>query len=718
MDQFIYLRWHNSYKRCIKLGECTCPIERDSTYKTGELKSGNYIMIWKIINKSSSECEVLLQCLLKDHHKYCGGGTEFFDIKIYYLIENLFKENNIDFEEVDLSEIKRKIRLKTELDKYKRNIIYNKYKKKIENKRNGPELRGYQNDGKIINWFDHNDKGILNWCCGLGKTMEALYLSKKYVNNYLLIGLNTISLFEQWKKEVGRFYKFPILEVRGSMTMKNIKKWLEENSKGIIITTYRSSHKLKEFNLIFDFGIFDEVHHLCNVKVYLDDKSDDPDDCLDSVNTKKCHRNIDILDLNINKQLGLTATMKELITDKEKIDNSDKKIFGEIIDKKSISWAINSSYICDYKLSIPMINLQELEEMIENNHSNGVLHGDYYLYLSAYMALISILEHKRNKILIFTNKIDDIIKIEGYIKLLLRSPEFDSLNYLFDNIYPVHDKSKDNHIEEFNKVDKGIMINVFKIGEGVDIPTLDSVLFADNMNSSIRIIQSALRPCRKDENNPGKIAHIIIPMIYENDDDMNFNSDDNEFKVKTFALLKQIIEEISISDDNVMQKIKVCKVSKSGSKVPSRKVQSYGIPELEHRIKLRLIDRKSLGRKQFPAIKRIIQKMGRRKDITNTLFRDYEKTKQGKEGLPDLDWMKKYLEMNDKTWLDLYEIDTTNWIDWNEFENRYRNKITREDYKGKSLNNFTLPNNSDLDDYYQNKGMAQGFWIVEDDEEF
>jgi hypothetical protein len=131
MNGYIYLRWHGSYKKCIKLGTCICPIERDNTYKTGELKSGYYIMIWKINNISSYECEKLLQYLLKDYHKYYNGGTEFYDIKIYYLIENLFKENNIEFEEVDLSEIKRKIRLKTELDKYRRNIIYNKYKNRI-----------------------------------------------------------------------------------------------------------------------------------------------------------------------------------------------------------------------------------------------------------------------------------------------------------------------------------------------------------------------------------------------------------------------------------------------------------------------------------------------------------------------------------------------------------------------------------------------------------
>ena len=83
--------------------------------------------------------------------------------------------------------------------------------------------------------------------------------------------------------------------------------------------------------------------------------------------------------------------------------------------------------------------------------------------------------------------------------------------------------------------------------------------------------------------------------------------------------------------------------------------------------------------------------------------------------------MKKYLEVKNKTWLDLYEIDTTNWIKWDEFESRFKNKITREDYIKKSLHDITLPNNSDLDDYYPNKGgfsSNSGFWMIEDDYEF
>ena len=434
-----------------------------------------------------------------------------------------------------------------------------------------PKMRNYQVDPKIVSWFDTHSKGILNWCCGLGKSYESLYLSKRYVNNYLVIGVNNLSLFGQWVQSVKRFYDFPILcicskTIDGQLcTLNNrkIQQWLSSNPRGVILTTYRSSYKLLQLGVSFDFGILDECHHLCNVKNYLKDGDDNDMDVVEeSTNT---HRNIDILDLDMKRQLGLTATMKELDTDYEKIDNMDENTFGKIIDRKSILWGIENKYLCDYYLSVPKITAQELEELINNE---DVSKDDYYLYLSAYISLMSLTSGTRKKMLIFVNRIKDIEIIYKYIIHLSRSNQgfqsFDTTT-VFRAIDVIYSRKVDTNsiVEEFNKISSGIMINCYKIGEGVDIPTLDAVLFADNMNSGIRIIQSALRPCRIDPNNPEKKAHIIVPMIYEHEDDQSYDDSDN---IKTFDLLKQIIEEISISDENILQKVKPVKISSISKK--------------------------------------------------------------------------------------------------------------------------------------------------------
>ena len=43
---------------------------------------------------------------------------------------------------------------------------------------------------------------------------------------------------------------------------------------------------------------------------------------------------------------------------------------------------------------------------------------------------------------------------------------------------------------------------VYIFGEGFDLPKLNGVVFAEQMTSEIRIVQSALRPNRMDKNQP------------------------------------------------------------------------------------------------------------------------------------------------------------------------------------------------------------------------
>ena len=397
---FIYVRWHKSYKNLVKLGRATCPVEREQTYITGEPERGYYLLILRV--EDEELCEQLLADEFKEFHYIGTGGTEFYDVSILDKITDVFDSLGIHYEECDINDINRKIRMKKLLDTIKKWFLQKKMKRRIaelRDGRRGPDMRDYQITENIMNWFDLHMKGILNWCCGLGKTFTGINLSKKYVTNYLLIGLNSIPLFPQWIKELKKFYNLPILciccsTIEDTLTTtspETINGWFNNHSKGIVITTYRSSHKLKEFNKEFDFAIFDECHHLCNVKGYNSEGDDPEEECLTDITC----RNTDILSLNIKKQLGLTATMKKLITENEEqmIDNFDETIFGKVIDEKSILWGINKGYICDYSLSMLKVDYDIIEEMINKNEGDGIHKDDYYLFLSPYISLISILNY-------------------------------------------------------------------------------------------------------------------------------------------------------------------------------------------------------------------------------------------------------------------------------------------------------------------------------------
>jgi len=669
--------------------------------------------------------EDLLQESFKEYHYNGSGGNEFYNFDIIHMIEDRLIELGFDYKEVDIADINKECR-KLELQKrfiknLKKNTRVKKYYRKldelkkrcpieqIENTIKQIEMRDYQTDEKIMNWFDEYDKGILNWICGLGKTITSLNISKKYVKDYLLIGLNNLGLFGQWIDSIVKFYDLPILcicssNIDGHTTTTNInviKGWLNKNPKGIVITSYRSAYKLKDLDISFDFEILDECHHLCSVKNY--DK--DGEEIEEDSNKKTYGKNTDILSLNVKKRLGLTATMKEIDDDNNgnKIDNMNVSKFGDIIDNKSLLWGIENGHVCDYRLSVPRITYQELEDII-GHHLNK---DSCYLYLSAYIALMTLTDETCNKLLIFVNKIRDMEELYKIIMIMLRtSIDFSHIDY--QNIFKANndDIKTFEIVRKFNEIDKGILINCYKIGEGVDIPSLDGVLFADNMESTIRITQGALRACRKDPNNKEKKATIIVPTIYEKEEDKSYDENDN---IKGFGTILNIIKELSISDVNVIQKIKTPVFSSSNSsRRPSRSF--YQEIDEEYKFKMRIITRGELGKKTFPSCKRIIQKMGGRKEDNITFYTDYEKNKQGVNGLPDINWMKKYLDQNDKSWIELYSFDIRGFPSWSEFEKKYKKKLTYEEYEEKVNYNMRLPKAHDLEDIYGNSNYNRGFW--------
>ena len=124
-------------------------------------------------------------------------------------------------------------------------------------------------------------------------------------------------LLKQWENKLKKHCSHKII-LLGDNNSPNIIKEYNENEELIILTTYSSSHKIKEVGVSFDLKILDEVHHL----TYTDDTDD-----------KSSKPFKDILDIESKYQLSLTATIK---TGKVNYLEMMMDVFGKIIDYKSL----------------------------------------------------------------------------------------------------------------------------------------------------------------------------------------------------------------------------------------------------------------------------------------------------------------------------------------------------------------------------------------------
>ena len=138
--------------------------------------------------------------------------------------------------------------------------------------------------------------------------------------------------------------------------------------------------------------------------------------------------------------------------------------------------------------------------------------------------------------------------------MLLDDNYFDIPDLYYSN-YHSEMKSKDQKeiINNFEKAKFGIITCVYCLGEGWDFPLLDGVVFAENMTSNIRIVQSALRASRKNKNDINKKTKIILPIL--NRDDWLENNENPDLKK-----VREVIYQMGLEDETITQKIKVFRI--------------------------------------------------------------------------------------------------------------------------------------------------------------
>jgi len=546
---YIYIRYHESYDiyNVCKLGITTNIPDRDSTYATGEVRRGVFEIVFEVEVPCEKILEDIEESIQEKFHEFnykINGGKEFFNKKILNLIEPYLNTLDVKYRKLSSQEISSLLRRHRIRESFKKIIQFMKLKrtKQIYIPRN------YQTiiiKNAVIH-FQKYDKGILVLICGVGKTLISLWITQELKSNTILIGVPSLNLMEQWEKVIRVLFKnVPCLFVSNGLGVKNIMQFLENQNKCIVVTTYSSAHKVysatKNLSFVFDMKIFDEVHHLTTSNMKLADN-------------KKTY--VQILNIPSVKQLSLTATLKQLesnaIDDNIIVSNDNVEHFGEIIDRKCLLWAINENIICDYDIQTIIANEEHLEQQLSRFHI--IEENDKRLFLSAYASLKSIFDGNSHHLLIYANNKDNSSKIIHYIKLLLNDNYFDIPELYYSN-YDSEMKSVQQKeiLNNFDKAKFGIISCIYCLGEGYDNPNIDGEVFAENMTSNIRIVQSALRASRKNKKDINKKAKIILPILTKDD----WLEDDDNVDLKK---VREIIYQMGLEDETIIQKIKVFKI--------------------------------------------------------------------------------------------------------------------------------------------------------------
>ncbi len=613
LNGYIYVRFHESYDKydACKLGKTLNIPNRENGYIPGEILRGHFEIAFEVLYEKYSEIEVGLQNKFKEYNVKINAGTEFFKKEIVTKIEPYLLENNYKYKKLTKEDIK---------------MLLRRYKiKKITNKINKKELinslttcipRPDQIDviNKSVTYLQYYNKGMLILMCGIGKTLISLWISQQLNTNTILIGVPNKLLLKQWKKEILKILKnIPCLIVLGNTTIETIEIFLKNYYNNcVIVSTYASSYKVKtackNTSFIFNMKILDEVHHLTSNNISIS-------------NETKSY--IQILDIPTVKQISLTATIKQLENNNNNnnvcnmvISNDNIEYFGEIIEKKCLLWAIDNKIVCDYVVQTIITDEEELDEQLTK--FNIVEENDKRLFLSAFASLKSIFEGHSHHLLIYSNNKINSLKLKEYINILITNNYFDILQLFYSNYHSeMETNEQDNIINQFKKAKYGIITCVYCLGEGWDFPLLDGVVFAENMTSNIRIVQSALRASRKNKyEEPNKITKIILPILNRN----NWIDNNDNVDLKK---VREVIYQIGLEDETIEHKIKVYKVTiekqKTTIKIREQKefIDDFGEydDELTKTLRLKTIKRTALATTYEKARKIIADKNIKSKEL-------------------------------------------------------------------------------------------------------
>jgi superfamily II DNA or RNA helicase len=420
---------------------------------------------------------------------------------------------------------------------------------------------------QAVNHFvkEKNTRGKLIFPCGAGKSLTGYWMTQELKSKSTIIAVPSLSLVKQtldvylreivakgkkvkWLcicsdegigSEEDIVFKTENLGVPCQTDPVYIEKWLRENKDEniVIFTTYQSGRIIaeisKNLNFTFNVGIFDEAH-----KTVGSDK-------------KLFSHLLFEENISIEKRIFMTATERFYAGSKDDIISmDDEHIYGDTFAQMSFKEAIEMELLSDYKVITIDVKKSEIADFIKDN--NLVQLNDKWKKETEARSLASMLAlRKAMKLFPIKNAVSFHSSIDKAIRNKeLQSYITDTYNYTPIDTFTVSGKmptTKRNIIvKEFADSPRSLITNARCLTEGVDVPNIDCIVFADPRKSKVDIVQALGRALRKKEGKDW--GYVILPVVY---DDVTQEIDNENFNE-----ILAIVRGLASNDDRIVEYFK------------------------------------------------------------------------------------------------------------------------------------------------------------------
>jgi hypothetical protein len=304
-----------------------------------------------------------------------------------------------------------------------------------------------------------------------------------------------------------------------------------------VFTTYQSGRLVadiaREENNAFDLAILDEAHKTVG-------------------STGKLFSYL-LFDENINirKRIFMTATERFYSGTKDDIVSmDDPDVYGEVFTQMTFKEAIEQQLLTDYKVITIDVAKKEIADFIRENKLIE-LDSKWGKETEARSLAAMIALRKAMKALPIRNAVSfhsSIAKAERNDKLQKHITEAYKLPAIAS--YSVSGKmstgQRDRIVNEFASKNGALITNARCLTEGVDVPNIDCIVFADPRKSRIDIVQALGRALRRKEGKDW--GYVILPVVYD--------GDTHEIDNDSFQEIVSIIRGLAANDERIIEYFK------------------------------------------------------------------------------------------------------------------------------------------------------------------
>ncbi|MGQ4487606.1 Helicase associated domain protein [Streptomyces sp. SAS_281] len=259
------------------------------------------------------------------------------------------------------------------------------------------------------------------------------------------------------------------------------------------------------------------------------------------------------------RRLYMTATPKILTgAGDDTLSMDDEKVYGEVAYRLGFSRAMSLGLLAGYRIVVPVVTDEQVRAAADS------MEGDYYqsggsavspAVLTTQIAILRAAhEYGLRRLLTFHNRVTSARWFASTLPYAVEHLEPSVRPQLsVDHVHGGQSlTARQEALSRLRAEDSSLVVitNARVLGEGIDVPAVDSVCFVDNRGSAVDCIQAVGRALRRGTRPGPKTATVIVPVRLKPGEDP-----EAALGTSTFAAVWQVVRALSAHDEGLAQRL-------------------------------------------------------------------------------------------------------------------------------------------------------------------